>query len=473
MDLKGKRVMVLGLARTGRAVARFLVDRGAEVLVSDCKSAAELSGEIAALDVLPVRYCLGGEEPAWLAGVDYVVPSPGVPRENSLLREAQRRGIEILSEIELAYRFLRTSIVAITGTNGKSTTTALAGVLFRALGYDARVCGNIGVAATDEALAAGPDSVIVAEVSSFQLERVVSFRPRVAVVLNLTPDHLDRHGSIEVYAGLKARLFARQGAGDVAVLNADDPATVGWAGRFGIAARMAYIHRAESAAAASIPGPLADAIAAADGAWVDAQGRMVRVWEGHTDVLLPASDLKIPGPHNVSNALAAVATTFGFKANASLLAAALKDFGGLAHRLEPLGKIGKVPFYNDSKATNADSMRTALLAFDGPLVVIAGGRDKAGDWRSLEALASERIARLVLIGEASDTIAQAWPRVPHIRAHDLEAATRAAYDLATELGGAPVVLSPGCASFDQFRDFEDRGNRFKDAVARLRAGVPS
>jgi len=477
-DWAGRRALVLGLARSGVAAARALAARGVAVTGSDTKSESELAarGAGVALEDLEARGVeleLGSDDLSLLDHADVVVTSPGVPPTAPLLAAADERGIPVVGELELAFQLSRAPWIAITGTNGKSTTTALTGALFTALGYETHVCGNIGVAATDEALKAKEAGVIVAEVSSFQLERVVSFRPRVAVVLNLTPDHLDRHGSIEVYAGLKARVFAHQTPGDLAVLNADDPATVGWAGRFGIAAKTAYFHHAEQGAAAPASGPLAEAIAAADGAWLDSKGRIVRAWEGHKDVLLPASDLAIPGPHNVSNALAAVAATLAFEGNAQALSAALKGFGGLAHRLEPLGSVGKVPFYNDSKATNVDSMRTALLAFERPVVVIAGGRDKAGDWPALAELAQAKIARLVLIGEAAPVIAQAWSRVPSTRAESLEAATRAAFALAGELDGAPVVLSPGCASFDQFKDYEDRGEQFRGAVARLRAEVRS
>jgi hypothetical protein len=299
---------------------------------------------------------------------------------------------------------------------------------------------------------------------------VVAFRPKVAVMLNLTPDHLDRHGSLEVYAGLKARVFARQGAGDLAVLNADDPDTVAWAGRFGLGAQVAYIRRGEKGLAAPLEGPLADAIAHADGAWVDREDRIVRAWEGHKDVLLPVAQLRVPGPHNVSNALAAVAATLPFGAKAKDLAKALAAFPGLAHRLEPLGEDQGIAFYNDSKATNVDSMRTALAAFPGPLVVIAGGRDKKGDWGSLESLAGDKIGRLVLIGEAAETIARAWRRVPSVRASDLDDAARKALAAAKELGGSPVVLSPGCASFDMFEDFEDRGERLGSRPPPRREG---
>jgi UDP-N-acetylmuramoylalanine--D-glutamate ligase len=474
-DWSGRRVLVVGLARSGTAAAAALAARGVQVAATDRRSESELfaAGGQAALEALEakgVTLHLGDTPASLLEAADVVLASPGVSPTAPLLALADARGIPVVGELELAFQLSRAPWVAITGTNGKSTTTALTGELFKALGYDTRVCGNIGVAATEEALTAPEDGVIVAEVSSFQLERVVTFRPRVAVVLNLTPDHLDRHGSLEVYAGLKARLFAHQDANDLAVLNADDPATAGWAGRFGIASKVAYVRRAEAASAAPEGSPLAHAIARADGAWVDASGRIVRAWEGHRDVLFPVSKLAIPGPHNVSNALAAVAATLPFEADAKTLARALGDFRGLAHRLEPLGLASGVPFYNDSKATNVDSMRTALLAFPRPLVVIAGGRDKQGDWPSLEELATDRIGRLVLIGEASDTIAKAWRRVPSLRAADLDDAARKALAAAKEQGGAPVVLSPGSASFDMFKDYEDRGEQFRAAVARLRAG---
>jgi len=466
-DWEGRRVLVVGLARSGTAAARALAERGTSVIATDRRPESDLA-MVDDLEARGVEVKAGKEDLSLLERIDVVVASPGVPPTSPLLARADEKGIPVVGELELAFQLSRAPWVAITGTNGKSTTTALTGELFKATGRPTFVCGNIGVAATEEALRAPEDGVIVAEVSSFQLERVVSFRPRVAVLLNLTPDHLDRHGSLDVYAALKARVFGRQGAGDLAVLNADDAATVGWAGRFGLGAQVAYIHRGERGLAAPSEGALAEAIASADGAWVDREDRVVRAWEGHKDVLLPVSKLRVPGPHNVSNALAAVAATLPFAPKAKDLAKALEAFPGLAHRLEPLGEVEGVAFYNDSKATNVDSMRTALLAFPGPLVVIAGGRDKKGDWGSLEALAGDRIGRLVLIGEAADTIARAWKRVPHVRAGDMNDAAAKALAAAREMGNAPVVLSPGCASFDMFKDFEDRGERFREAVATLR-----
>jgi UDP-N-acetylmuramoylalanine--D-glutamate ligase len=475
-DWTGRRTLVVGLARSGLAAAKALAARGIAVTATDTRSEDELAAKGAGerlieLEDQGVRLVTGKTGTTPLAGIDIVVTSPGVPPTAPLLAAADERGVPVVAEIELAFQLSRAPWVALTGTNGKSTTTALTAAIFRAAGYDARLCGNIGVAATEEAVTTPEGGVLVAEVSSFQLERVIMFRPRVAVLTGLTPDHLDRHGSLEVYAGLKARLFARQEATDLAVLNADDAATAGWAGRYGLSARVAYFRAGRNGRAVPEGSPLAAAVLAADGAWVDEEGRIVRVREGHTDVLLPANALRIPGPHNLANALAATATTLAFQTDAARVAEALAAFGGLPHRIEAVGTASGVAFYNDSKATNLDSMRTALLAFAPPVVVIAGGRDKAQDWSSLATLARERIGHLVLIGEAAPTIGTAFRGVPQTLAQTLIPAVRVARERALALGGVPVLLSPGCASFDQFKDYEDRGEQFRQAVARLREEV--
>jgi len=457
----GRRALVVGAARSGRAAARLLAGRGLPVTLADARPREALAGAegLAALEEHGVRIAAGRDDLALLDGADIVVTSPGVPPTAPLLAAADKRGVPVVAELELAFQVSRAPWVAITGTNGKSTTTALAGRLVAATGRPAWVCGNIGEAACEQAADIPPDGAIIAEVSSFQLERVVAFKPALALVTNLTPDHLDRHGDLATYAALKARVFAQQDAADRAVLNADDPATADWAARFGIVARIAYVRATDRADLAGV-----------DGALVDDAGNVVRAREGHRDVLLPARALLIPGPHNVVNALCAVAATLPWDAPAAALAAGLAAFPGLEHRIEAAGVVGSIRFWNDSKATNVDSMRTALLAFAAPIVVIAGGRDKAGPWSSIVALAGERIGRLVLIGEAAPTIAAAWPAVPSERAIDLADAVRRAYAAAHALGGAPVVLSPGCASFDMFTDYEDRGRRFKAAVAALAAG---
>jgi UDP-N-acetylmuramoylalanine--D-glutamate ligase len=482
-DWTGRRALVVGLARSGLAAARLLAARGVTVTASDTRGADALPaaaagvgaagprGALGALADRGVTLALGRGDNGLLEGHDVVVVSPGVPPTAPLIVEADRRGIPVVAELELAFQASKAPWVAITGTNGKSTTTALAGALFAAGGLDAWVAGNIGTAASERAAELPKTGVIVAEVSSFQLERVVSFRPRAAVVLNLTPDHLDRHGELATYAALKARVFARQEPGDVLALNADDPATADWAERFGARGRVAYFRHGEKAAAAAAKeGELARRIAAADGAFVDAMGRVVRVREGHREVLVPARAVRIPGPHNRTNALAAVCATLPWALDAARLGEALAAFGGLEHRIEPAGTVRGVEFYNDSKATNLDSMRTALYAFEPPLVVIAGGRDKASPWGDYARIAQERIAHLVLIGEAASVIERAWPDVPSERAADMVAAVRRAFEAARARSGARVVLSPGCASFDMFKDYEDRGRSFKAAVRALAAG---
>ncbi len=455
-DWSGRRALVIGLARSGIAAARLLNSRGIVTTASDVKSDLAPASR-SALDALAqegVTLALGRGDEALLAGHDVVVVSPGVPPTSPLLAAADRRGVPVVSELEHAFQASKAPWIAITGTNGKSTTTALTGELCAAGGLETWVAGNIGTAASERASDVAKNGVIVAEVSSFQLERVVSCRPRAAVVINLTPDHLDRHGDLATYGALKARVFARQEASDVLALNADDPATADWASRYAARGRVAYFRRS-------------GAIAATDGAFVDAEGRVVRVREGHTDVLVPARAVRMPGPHNLTNALAAVCATLPWALDAKRLGETLASFGGLEHRIEPAGTIAGVAFFNDSKATNLDSMKTALLAFDGPLVVIAGGRDKASPWADYRAVAKERIAHLVLIGEAAETIARAWPDVPSVRAADMTAAVRQAFAWARTHEGARVVLSPGCASFDMFKDYEDRGRAFKAAVATL------
>jgi UDP-N-acetylmuramoylalanine--D-glutamate ligase len=464
-DWRGRSALVVGLARSGTAAARLLAARGIPVTATDARTPEELLArgvDLADLAARGVRVVAGEKSgPALLDRADVVVASPGVPPTALLLARADDRGIPVVAELELAWQVSSAPWIAITGTNGKSTTTALAGRLVTAAGREAWVGGNIGQAATERAAEVPADGAIVAEVSSFQLERVVSFRPSVAIVLNLTPDHLDRHGDLDTYAALKARVFARQRAGDRAVLNADDPALADWPRRFGIPGSVAWFSR----------GPRPNGHHDDEGAYVDPDGAIVRVREGHKDVLLPFRALRIPGPHNVSNALAAVCATLGQSLDAARRAAvsdALATFPGLEHRIEAAGQVEGVAYWNDSKATNVDAMQTALEAFPGPIVVIAGGRDKAGPWGSIARLAAERIGRLVLIGEAAPTIEAAWPDVPSLRANDLGDAVRRAHEAARALGaGTPVILSPGCASFDMFTDYEDRGRRFKAEVAAL------
>jgi UDP-N-acetylmuramoylalanine--D-glutamate ligase len=450
-EWQGKTVLVVGLARSGLAAARLLARHGARVIGTDLKPRAQLAG-LGELEAMGVEVVLGSSDARLLARAEVLVISPGVPPTAALVAEADRLGVPSVSEVELAFQASAAPWVAITGTNGKSTTTALAGALLSAAGRHAWVAGNIGNALSEGIESVPADGNVVAEVSSFQLERTVTFRPRVAVLLNLTPDHLDRYPDVAAYAAAKARLFAFQTADDFAVLNADDPETLRLASG-GHARALTFSRRGR------VP----------SGAFVEDRA----LWwtrEGRAERLIAAAALGIPGPHNVENALAAVAAVgaLGVLDTAegrAAVARALAEFPGLEHRIEPAGAVNGRRFFNDSKATNVDSMRQALLSFGHPLTVLAGGRDKHGDFPGLAALAEERIDHLVLIGEAAPVIAAAWPRIPQERAIDLEDAVRRAYRATPE--GGVIVLSPGCASFDMFRDYEDRGRRFKEEVRKL------
>ena len=454
-EWQGKTVLVIGLARSGRAAAKLLQRHGARVIGTDTKPRRELSG-IEELEGLGVELVLGTSDARLVARAEVLVVSPGVPPTAPLVAQADRLGVPSVSEVELAFQASKAPWIAITGTNGKSTTTALTGALLDAAGRRAWVAGNIGNALSEGIESVASDGVVVAEVSSFQLERTVTFRPRVAVLLNLTPDHLDRYPDVDAYAAAKARVFAFQTGEDFAVLNADDPETLRLAE--GSPARaLTFSRRGRVSSGAFVE----------DGALWWAKG-------GRAERLLATIELGIPGPHNVENALAAVAAVgaLGVLDTAegrAAVARGLVAFQGLEHRIEPAGTVNGRRFFNDSKATNVDSMRQALLSFGHPLTVLAGGRDKHGDFPGLAALATERIDHLVLFGEAAPVIAAAWPRIAQERALDLADAVRRAYRVTPE--GGVIVLSPGCASFDMFRDYEDRGRRFKDEVKKLAEGV--
>ena len=388
------------------------------------------------------------------AGRDFVVWSPGIPVTHPLAVAARAAGLPVLSELEIGYLAARAPFLCVTGTNGKSTTTHLAGALLRGAGRQAEVCGNIGRALCEVAESVPPTGLLVVEVSSFQLETVDRLKPFVATWLNLTPDHLDRHGDFAAYGAAKQRLFERQDETDYAVWNADDPEVMARRDR---ARRLARV--------------LGDARPVEDGA-AAVDGRIRLGWRGGVEELMETRELRLRGRHNVMNALAAVTTVMPLEPAPDALRAVLREYGGLEHRLEPVATVAGVPFVNDSKATNTSSLEVALLSFESPVVLIAGGRDKGQDFAPLAPLVRERTA-----GGRADRRG----RGPHRLA--LAGGAGAAGGLAGRGGGdglrrraarrragpAPVLLSPGCASFDMFADFEDRGRRFKEEVARLAA----
>ncbi|HKA34065.1 MAG TPA: UDP-N-acetylmuramoyl-L-alanine--D-glutamate ligase [Candidatus Binatia bacterium] len=444
MDVEGKKVMVLGLARTGIAAARFLAERGADVTVSDRRSEADLAREIAALGDAPIDLRLGGEDSAWLENIDILIPSPGVPQENPLLQAAVRRGMEVVSEIELGYRFIRAPLIAITGTNGKSTTTSLIGAMLKAAGANAFVGGNIGAALIGFA---GKDwDWGVVEVSSFQLEWVKDFRPRIAILLNLTEDHLDRYPSFADYGAAKERIFAAQKADDVAILNRDDPLV--WRMRRRVRARIVSFGWS----------PVEQGVYATN---------YEIVWRGAgAEERFPLARVKIQGVHNVENLMAAIAAAKSVDVSQAAIQGAIESFAGLEHRLEFVREKNGVRYYNDSKGTNVGAVIKSLASFSAPVILLAGGVDKGGDYAPLADEIRRTVKKLILFGAAKEKIRAALGHLTETAlVESLDAAVRDAAASARQ--GDVVLLSPACSSFDMFRDYTERGKTFRSLVQEL------
>ena len=448
MELTDKRVMVVGLARTGVAAARFLAARGARVTVSEQRPADAFAAELAALQPLGVEVECGGHSEARFLAADLIVPSPGVPLTLPALAAARGKGIEIISELELAWRFLRGTVVAVTGSNGKTTTVSLLGKIFADAGRRVQVGGNIGTPLIHLVESARDDSVNVVEVSSFQLEAITSFRPRVAALLNITPDHLDRHAAMGEYVAAKARLFGYQRGDDFAIFNADDRTCAELAPE--VRAQRFWFSRRRGLDVGTF---LRDD-------WV------VFANGPQQESVLPRQEIPLLGAHNLENVLAAVCAARLLEVPAAAIRRAVAGFGGVEHRLEFVAEIDGVRYYNDSKATNVDAAVKALEAFPGNLLVILGGKDKGGDFRPLQALLRERARRALLIGAAREKIAgHLGESVPTEILETLPEAVARAAELAAP--GDVVLLAPACASFDQFENFEHRGRVFKDEVQRL------
>jgi len=466
MEVQGKRVLVVGLGKSGVAAALFLAARGATVTVSDAKPAEQLRTEIAALAERGVAVEAGEHGPETFTRQDLIVLSPGVPGDLSVLQQARSAGIPIIGEIELAARFLQGTVVAITGSNGKTTTTTLTGEIIASGGRKTLVGGNIGTPAITFVEQSSPDTWVVLEISSFQLETVASFRPHVAAVLNLTPDHLDRHGSMERYIAVKARIFENQQAGDFAVLNDDCEATRRLADDLragGSGQTMLCFTRKQSSGAPPVE----------RGAFVR-DGRIFYRGDGargdtETEIM-PLAEIPLKGTHNVENVLAAVAIGMAAGIEPAAIRRAVREFRAVEHRLEYVATIGGVEFFNDSKATNVDATVKALESFPANVHLILGGRDKDSDYGTLRGLFPGRVKRVYTIGEAAGKIAaQLGEAVPLVAAQTLESAVRHAAGAA--VSGDIVLLAPACASFDQFSSYEHRGRVFKQLVQEL-AGAP-
>jgi len=450
LRLETGTVLVVGLARSGRAAVELLLDCGSSVVATDLRATDELRALATEWSRRGVRVVLGENPPGLTDGVDLVVLSPGVPHDTPLALGARKRGIRVIGELELAYAVSKGTWIAVTGTNGKTTTTALTGELVKTTGRPVLVGGNIGVALADRSRDVPEDGLIVAEVSSFQLDTIVDFRPRVAVLLNVTEDHLDRYPSLEAYTESKLRIFMNQDETDFAVLNVDDPTVAAAADTL----RSGII-------------PVSSERVVEGGVFVR-DGVIVSQVTGRDEPVIPAADLGIPGPHNLSNALAATAAAAAVGVTPGDAARVLRTFAPLEHRLERVADIDGVTYVNDSKATNVDSVSFALRSYDRPIVLIAGGKDKGSDFSVLADLVGARVKHVVLIGDAAPKLEAALKRAAATeRAGSLREAVRAAARAASP--GDVVLLSPACASFDMFRDYEDRGRQFKAEVAGLAA----
>jgi UDP-N-acetylmuramoylalanine--D-glutamate ligase len=453
LELAGKKVLIIGAARSGIAAARFLVDRGAIVALNDQKPIENWSAEALALKEAGVGL-LPGEAPSWLLDqIELVVVSPGVPATIIPIRYAERAGAEVIGEVELAARFLKGKIVAITGSNGKTTTTSLIGELLRDAGLNVQVGGNIGRALISMVESSRDDGWTVVELSSFQLETIKTFRPSIAVVLNVTPNHMDRYETFNDYAAAKHRIFMNQTEDDVAVLNADDQTVASWAN--GLRAKvMNFSVRQELER----------------GVFLRDEELVFRWDEGEQD-LLRVTEMKLRGLHNVENVAAAFSVGIAAGANIESMRETVKHFNPVEHRLEFVDEIAGVKFYNDSKATSVDATLKALEAFAGEVgevVLILGGKGKKAPYAPLAPLVRDKVRKLVLIGEDAETIANELGEYSAVeRASDMKDAVARSFKAAEK--GDVVLLAPACASFDMFDSFEHRGKVFKADVADLKA----
>ena len=450
MDLANKRVLVVGLGKSGVASALFLKQRGAKVTVSDAKPEDQLRGEIPLLLDHGITVETGGHGDRTFRGQDLIVVSPGVPVDAPHLVQARALGEPVIGEIELAAQFLSGPIVAITGSNGKTTTTTLAGEILTAGGFPTVVGGNIGTPAISLIERAGPDTWAILEVSSFQLETIATFRPHIAVILNVTPDHLDRHRTFEAYAEAKARIFENQRPSDFAVLNQDDPACLNLASR--VKGQLFWFRRKNEVQ---------------QGAWLHEGRILFRDAAGTREIML-VSEIPLKGAHNVENALAGVCVGMLAGAKAEAIRDAIRNFKAVEHRLEFVARIRDVDYYHDSKATNVDATIKALESFPANIHLILGGKDKGSDYSILNDLLRQRVKRVYTIGAAAAKVeSQIKSAVEIVHAETLEKAVRRASQDAQP--NDIVLLAPACASFDQFDNYEHRGRVFKEVVQSLAA----
>jgi UDP-N-acetylmuramoylalanine--D-glutamate ligase len=447
MDLKDKKVLVVGMARTGIATAKFLMAKGSLVTTTEAKSEEEMKEAVKALEGMDLSTEWGGHQAETFLKQDLIVVSPGVDLSMEPIQKAIRHGVRVISEIELAYHFIRVPILAITGTNGKTTTTLLLGEMLKEDGKEVGVGGNVGEPLVLFADGRGRWEVLVVEISSFQLEAIEDFRPRISVLLNITEDHLDRYSNYTDYIEAKMRIFTNQNSGDVAILNRDDPIVM----QFG-----------EKVKAKKVLFSLSETLD--EGAFSNGQTISLRLGGKEEKYSLSKAPLK--GIHNVENMMAALTAARIFGCSKKAVQNVLDRFKGLEHRLEFVREIGGVRFYNDSKGTNVGSVVKSLQSFSEPVILIAGGKDKKGDLGPLKEWVRKQVKHLILMGEAKERMNHELGGLTDTAlAKTMEEAVSLARQKAK--GGEVVLLSPACSSFDMFKDYKERGKVFKEAVHRL------
>ncbi len=454
-EFVSKSVHIVGMARSGMAAMKALNNIGASVTMHDKKESEELDEQITACKALDIPYETGVDAYKGIESADYVVISPGVPLSSEAIVTADKLGIPVIPEIELAYRMSRAPIVAITGTNGKTTTTALTGAMLKSAYQKTFIAGNIvagdlRLPLIEAAAEASERDIIIAEISSFQLERTTTFQPKIGVLINIGSDHLDRHPDIQTYAAMKARLFKYQSSDDYALLNADDPVVMSF--KNNIKSKIVLF---------STKNKLKDGFYYRDGLIINAES-------GKEMIICNTASLKLRGLHNIENALAACASAFIMGAAAESIQDALNEFAPLEHRLEPVAVINGVEFLNNSMCTNVEASISSLAAIGRPTIVIAGGKDKGNDYTELGAAFNKYSKFVVLIGIDGYMIEDAAHRAGFFnteKADSLKHAVEIAWKHA--VSGDTIVLSPGCASFDMFKSFEDRGSQFKNIVKEI------
>ena len=453
MEIKGRKVLVVGLATSGIPTVNTLLSLGAEITINDIKQEDALKEVLEQIQTDQIHMILGSH-PEKVSQYDFIVLSPGVPTDLPFLTEARGQEVPVIGELELAYQLCAADFVAITGTNGKTTTTALTGEIFQNAKKETYVVGNIGVAAVSKSLEASSDAVMVTEVSSFQLESIIKFKPYIAAILNITPDHLNRHKTMKNYIDAKANIFINQTANDILVLNRDDEETCKLKVR--AKSQVIFFSRKE---------------VLEEGAFVE-EGKIVVRKNGVKEEICHVEELKIPGAHNLENALAATAIAYWAGIDGKVIAKTLNTFMGVEHRIEFVDEISGIRFINDSKGTNPDASIKAVEAVKEPIILIAGGMDKGNSFETFIEAFQGKVKYMVLIGETANKIKETALQMgfDHCQiVKDMEDAVVTAYKVAQ--AGDTILLSPACASWDMYQSYEHRGNHFKECVEKLRRSI--